>query len=161
MSTRSDIIVEHNDGTWKRVYCHFDGYPDGVGATLFEHYSSQERAESVVAPGDMSSLYEHNDKPEGHSFDNPVKGYTVYYSRDRGQERSYGKTGTSLSEVWPPEDTWTEFTYVWKKDEGCWFIGDPDEGQQTLKPLEAVLNGEEDEPKTAIKTPWGVIGKRA
>jgi|SRR6185437_7184753 len=161
MGTRSDIIVEHSDGNWKRIYCHWDGYLDHNGTILFEHYNSQELAEKVVAPGNMSSLGKSCDKPEGHTFDNPVKGYTVYYSRDRNEDHGEGEIGAALDDVWPPEDTWTEFTYVWKKDEGCWFVGDPDEGQQTLKPLADVLNGKEDKPKTAIKTPWGVIGKRA
>ena len=58
---------------------------EGVGKTLFEHYNSQDLAEAVVVPGDMSSLNEKCDKPEGHSYDKPAKGYTIYYGRDRGE----------------------------------------------------------------------------
>ena len=125
MSTRSDIIVHRADGKWARVYCHFDGYLEGVGETLFNHYSDQAKAEALVAPGDMSSLAERCDKPAGHSYKNPVRGYTVYYGRDRGETGVDGVIGDSLVAVWPPADTWTEFTYVW--DAGKWYVGDPDE----------------------------------
>ena len=159
MGTRCDIIVEHTNGKWKRIYCHWDGYIEGVGAMLLEYYNTQERAEEVVVFGDMSSLRENCNKPIGHTFDNPVKGYTIYYGRDRNEVKTLGKIGETLSEVWPESDTWTEFTYVWKLGEG-WLVGDPDEGSQTLKSLSEILSGKEEQPKTNIKTPWGVIGNR-
>lgn len=164
MSTRSDIIVQRADGSWKRVYCHFDGYLEGVGATLFANYNSQASADLVVEPGDISSLGEHCDKPAGHTFDNRKPGYTTYYGRDRGEKGVAGRTGESLAAVWPPEDTWTEFTYVWSRDfgepAGAWYVGDPDEGSQTIVRLDTALNDPANAPKTAIKAPWGVIGHR-
>lgn len=161
MSTRSDIIVEHNDGTWKRIYCHFDGYPDHHGPILTEHYSSQELAEALVAPGDMSSLDDKCDRPDGHSYERPVAGYCVYYRRDRGEMEAVGFVAATLDEAWPPKETWTEFVYVWSKEAGAWFIGDPDGDKTSLKPLALVMADGDEAPKTAIKTPWGVIGKRA
>lgn len=158
MSTRSDIIVECTDGTWARIYCHFDGYLEGVGQTLSDHYNSQERAEAVVAPGDMSSLSERCSKPEGHSFDHPVKSYSVYYGRDRGETGVAANVGDSLAAVWPEKDTWTEYTYVWKKDHG-WLVGNADEGDQTLVPLAIALKGEA-VPKPDVKSPFGVLWSR-
>ena len=114
MSTRSAIIVEHAAGHWARVYCHFDGCLEGVGRTLQDHYNGQDLAEALVAPGDMSSLHPRCSKPPSHSFDKPVEGFTVYYGRDRGEEGTEPKTGPTLESVWPPEDTWTEYTYVWR-----------------------------------------------
>ena len=41
MSTRSLIWKEQQDGSYKGVYCHNDGYiEDGVGETLFKYYNS-------------------------------------------------------------------------------------------------------------------------
>lgn len=117
MSTRSDIIVERMDGKWARIYCHFDGYLEGVGATLLKHYNSQERAEAVVAPGDMSSLAESCEKPEGHSYENRIKGYSVYYGRDRGEDDTEATVG-SLIEVTLGTGDMNEFTYIWKRNEG-------------------------------------------
>ena len=149
MSTRSDIIVEHGDGTWKRIYCHWDGYPEHNGRILQDHYNSQERAELVVKPGDMSSLDARCDKPRGHSFNKRVEGCTVYYGRDRGEKNVAGVTGASLAEVWPGDDTDTEYTYVWRIGEG-WLVGDADEGQQSLQTLAEVLAGG-NAPKTEHK----------
>ncbi len=142
MGTRSDIIVKRADGTWARVYCHWDGYLEHNGALLAEHYNSQALAEALVENGDMSSLHEKCDKPDGHSYETQVKGYTVYYHRDRGEpwDRTQPKTGESLAAVWPPADTWTEFTYVW--DGTAWWVGDPDGKPTELIELAAALKGE-------------------
>ena len=123
MSTRSDIIVHRADGKWVRVYCHWDGYLSHNGQILFDCYSSQERAEELVSHGDISSLAPSCDKPEGHSFSKPVKGYTVYYGRDRGEAGCNGQIGNSRNEVWPERDTWTEYTYIW--DNGKWQVANP------------------------------------
>jgi hypothetical protein len=166
MGTRSDIIVERLDGTWKRVYCHWDGYISHNGKMLFEHYNSQERAEAVVAPGDMSSLHEKCDKPEGHSYETKVPGYSVYYGRDRGETDVDGTVGDSLSAVWPDGDTGTEYTYVYMKnprtDVREWYVGDADEGSETLVRLEDALSGVTEEPKPNVKAFGGnfVIGTR-
>jgi len=37
MATRSNIAIENQDGTVSAIYCHFDGYIDGVGEILYEH----------------------------------------------------------------------------------------------------------------------------
>ena len=86
MATRSTIAVEHADGTVSQIYSHWDGYIDHNGRILYESYNSQERAEALVALGDISSLDRSIDKPEGHSFDSPASGCTVFYGRDRGEE---------------------------------------------------------------------------
>lgn len=161
MGTRSDIIVKLSTGQWKRVYCHWDGYLSHNGKILFEHYNSQEQAEALVEHGDLSSLAENCSKPDGHTFDSPVKGYCVYYGRDRGESDAMGRVGTSIQEVWPPEDTWTEFTYVWNGKK--WGVSDPDD-RKTLMPLAAALKIDQDGEnpiKSAIKSPIGILGRRA
>ena len=45
MATRSRIGLMLEDGTIKHSYCHFDGYPNGVGHTLVENYSDIEKIE--------------------------------------------------------------------------------------------------------------------
>lgn len=44
MATHSSITVKTSNGKFKTVYCHFDGYPEGVGKTLALHYNSQEKS---------------------------------------------------------------------------------------------------------------------
>lgn len=168
MSTRSDIIVEQADGTWKRIYCHWDGYPSHNGQILFKHYNSAKLAEAVVKHGDMSSLAPKCSKPKGHSFDNRKPGYSVYYGRDRDMTGREGHVGTCLADVWPDNNTGTEYTYVFMRDRpdddflGGWFVGDADEGQQSLVRLSDVLSGQIAEPTPNIKAFGGnfVIGTR-
>ncbi|MCD1124846.1 hypothetical protein LPW36_02145 [Jinshanibacter sp. LJY008] len=84
MATRSRINVKVGN-KYHSVYCHYDGYPEHVGRILFDHYNTQGKAEGLVSYGDISCLYERFDKPEGHSFESPVEGCTIYYGRDRGE----------------------------------------------------------------------------
>jgi hypothetical protein len=85
MATRARIGIRNEDGTIRSIYSHWDGYIDGVGATLKEHYTSAEKINQLIDLGDISSLDKFCDKPEGHTFDNPKDGYTVAYGRDRGE----------------------------------------------------------------------------
>ncbi|MDL4912967.1 hypothetical protein BL250_03145 [Erwinia sp. OLTSP20] len=105
MATRSNINVKVGD-IYHCVYCHWDGYPEHHGPILTAHYNSQELAEKLVSHGDISILDNSCDKPEGHSFDNRVDGYTVYYGRDRGEENvSFKEKASPLNQE--------EFSYIW------------------------------------------------
>lgn len=56
MATRSLIAVKNNDNTYQAVYCHWDGYPSGVGNTLLNHYTDAQKVQMLIANGDMSEL---------------------------------------------------------------------------------------------------------
>lgn len=64
MATRSFIANETTNGVYDAVYCHWDGYPEGVGATLREHYTTSEDISTLLDKGDMSSLGETLEKTE-------------------------------------------------------------------------------------------------
>lgn len=55
MSTRSNIIAKTKEG-YKVIYCHSDGYPEWVGATLKKHYTKPEAVKWLFEKGDASSL---------------------------------------------------------------------------------------------------------
>jgi hypothetical protein len=55
MATRSTIALATTEG-FKAIYCHWDGYPEGVGATLKSFYSTLEQADALIEKGDLSSL---------------------------------------------------------------------------------------------------------
>jgi hypothetical protein len=88
MATRSTIAIKRTNGTFAQIYCHYDGYDAGVGQTLRDYYDSTERVEELMALGDISYLESLLTPPAGsdHSFSNPVKGVTVAYGRDRGEQ---------------------------------------------------------------------------
>lgn len=141
MSTRSDIIIKREDGKWARSYCHSDGYLDHVGRVLLESYQDAGKVDALSALGDLSSLHERIDAPRGHSFANRKEGCTVAYGRDRGDQGCEATTGATLADVWPPAESWTEYTYVWNGEE--WFVGDPATplDEQELECLsDAILN---------------------
>lgn len=56
MATRSNIAIENQDGSISAIYCHHDGYIDGVGKVLQENYNTREKMEQLIALGDISSL---------------------------------------------------------------------------------------------------------
>jgi hypothetical protein len=72
MATRSRIAIENESGIVNSIYCHFDGYVDGVGKTLFNHYD-KEKLQKLIELGDISSLGESTED-------------TVAYCRDRGED---------------------------------------------------------------------------
>ena len=94
MATRSTIALEYADGSVYQIYCHWDGYPEGVGKTLLDHYSDPFKARDLICLGDISSLgevigekhpfsgnqdlsYNEHEKLYGHM--------TTAYGRDRGE----------------------------------------------------------------------------
>lgn len=57
MATRSFISKRNQDaGSYDGVYCHWDGYPDGVGATLKEYYTTSKKVEALIDGGSISEL---------------------------------------------------------------------------------------------------------
>lgn len=56
MATRSNIGILQDDGTIKAIYCHWDGYVEGVGLLLASYYDTYDKASELIALGDISSL---------------------------------------------------------------------------------------------------------
>jgi hypothetical protein len=160
MSTRSDIIAKCSDGKWRRIYCHSDGYLSHNGVILFEHYTDQNKIDGLMGLGDLSILgaelgkkidFDWHNKAykklsdgkmtekEYEALSKKMYGQCKAYGRDRGDKGTEADVNDSLAAVWPEEDTWTEFTYVWNGEK--WLVGDPDEGTQTLQDLGEVLLG--------------------
>jgi hypothetical protein len=116
MSTSSRIGYEQEDGTFVSVYCHFDGYPSHNGNLLFHHYNDYWEVRRLVDQGNISGLDQYSGCPIGHTFDKPVKGFTIYYSRDRGDDWDIEKPriDTDIQEVRE------SYGYVFKDNQ--WFV---------------------------------------
>lgn len=151
MGTRSRIGVMHGD-VLKSVYCHWDGYLEHNGRILLEYYDSA-KANQLVALGDISSLAPSLDKPEGHSFDKSVDGYTVFYGRDRGE------TGVD----WTCHDDFQSFLehcdncgaeYYYIMRDGVWYCGTTYDGHamsSKLVPLaEALADQDIEQDESAL-----------
>ena len=70
MATRSYIGRLTEDKQVFFVYCHFDGYPSGVGTTLRENYDRPEDVFNLLSFGDISVLA-------------PTVEQSFFYGRDR------------------------------------------------------------------------------
>jgi hypothetical protein len=70
MATRSTIGIKSQDGTVKAIYCHWDGYPAGVGLGLIDNYNSKEQAEALIALGGFSSLRETLEETKAGAYGN-------------------------------------------------------------------------------------------
>lgn len=101
MATRSRIGILNPDLSITSIYCHWDGYPDGVGATLNEHYSSTPRALRLQSMGNLSALMSTIEE-------------STFYGRDWGDdgvgaEISIGKKAfLSLA-----DQSGAEWAYLW------------------------------------------------
>jgi hypothetical protein len=96
MATRSAIGFLEYDGSVTGIYCHWDGYLEGVGATLTKYYTDIDKVLKLIDMGDVSSL----DKEIGvqHPFsrfstdfsqekwDDLYGDMTTFYTRDRGED---------------------------------------------------------------------------
>lgn len=125
MSTRSRIAVRNADGTITSIYCHYDGYPDGVGKTLVEHYTDPDKIAALIALGDLSVLGK--DIGVKQDFGNPAEGTCLAYGRDRGE--------TSVDAVTDVDEVafrkraaegWEEYVYLWA--DGDWHVAKPGGG---------------------------------
>ena len=92
MATRSRIAIEDEKGKVRSIYSHWDGYPSHHGPILLEHFQDPTKVKNLIDLGNISSLAPEISAPEGHSFENQIKGFTVFYGRDRGEEKQEAKT---------------------------------------------------------------------
>ncbi|BAX72866.1 hypothetical protein [Leuconostoc mesenteroides] len=57
MSTRTAIFKEQANGTFQGIYCHHDGYLEGVGAALIKFYQDPVKIQRVIEKGkSLSSI---------------------------------------------------------------------------------------------------------
>jgi hypothetical protein len=127
MATRSSIAYKTTRGL-TAAYCHWDGYPEGVGATLNEHYQAAYKINQLVIQGDMSYVApECMPHSKAHSFENPEDGVTVYYGRDRGEKNTDAKEFDTIAD-WL--DWYTDINYAYLWDGRNWLVharGDVDD----------------------------------
>lgn len=113
MSTRSTIAIQHADGSVDQIYAHWDGYLQGVGATLLEHYQDRKKVQDLIAHGDVSVL-----GPEigvKQDFNSPIDGMCLFYARDRGEDGVQAMPFVSLSD-YEQNHQYEEYEYLFTAD---------------------------------------------
>jgi hypothetical protein len=141
MCTRSYIGIQNDDRTISVIYCHFDGYPSGVGQTLLNFYSEKNKIRELLKLGDISSLGK--EIGEKHDFDNYKDNDDCVnaYHRDRGEEWENVKPGIFESVDEFLEKCHEDYTYLFKN--GQWFYRNYDNSLKML--TQEVINSEGEE----------------
>lgn len=145
MSTRSriGIIRERPEGKApivESIYCHFDGYPEGVGQTLLDHWTSEEKINELMALGDLSALGSVIGEDQGTDWfdkrhdvlhgsleepkdakDDPRSNWCLAYGRDRGEKDV--SSVTHALDAWP--DYGQEAEYVFDPADSTWRVSSP------------------------------------
>lgn len=126
MGTRSMIVMKDNEnGKYRGIYSHWDGYPDGVGRILKDHYKDYDIVKELINLGSISSLGERITPIGPHSFDKREEGTTVAYNRDRGEDWSKVKPieKKTIKGI-IGKDSWCAYVYVFENGKWhCWEIG--------------------------------------
>jgi hypothetical protein len=138
--SRCYIIVQRSDGKVAEIYCHSGGSVEENGVDLLNHYNTQELAEALVAPGDLSFLAANCTKPEGHSFNTPIEGYCVYYSRDGGDPIWPSQYDNMTATISDSIENCGEFggeEFIWM--DGKWWWPDKNRRDEPLIPLTRAL----------------------
>ena len=127
MATRSNIAIENQDGTVSAIYCHYDGYIDGVGKKLYENYTTKEKMEQLITLGDISSLGENKET-------------TVAYHRDRGEKLEEPMQYKTVELYFDDFDGGGDYLYCFTLD-GQFLVKQVSSRQVTF--LKLVLEGED------------------
>tara|TARA_R100000008_G_scaffold86576_2_gene80266 strand:+ start:11096 stop:11557 length:462 start_codon:yes stop_codon:yes gene_type:complete len=128
-STRSQIGLIDRNGNIVSTYVHYDGYKSGVGKTAKKYYSGGKVKQLLkIDKGvGISSLGPKMDGGKGHSFDNQLKGQTVFYGRDRGEKGSYftkGKINNISKYIDSSKGSGAEFVYLYNEKDKKWYYAD-------------------------------------
>lgn len=123
MSTRCLIAIKRENGTYKSIYCHNDGYPEGVGATLNKFYTNENKINRLMDLGDISSLGSSlNFKNPNDYFKNPSKYFADNGTTDYNRWRNEGTAAVislNIDELRQnAKDCSSEYLYIF--EDGKW-----------------------------------------
>ena len=122
MATRAAIIIEvkGKNHSYEGVYLHFDGYPEGAGQMLVDHYNNDAKVKNLISHGGISSLGEMiGEKQDFSSILSSSTKQCKFYHRDRGDELDIEELEyDEISKF--ADDCGAEFTYLYEG--GVWMV---------------------------------------
>jgi hypothetical protein len=123
MSTQSYIAKKQPDETFKAVYCHFDGYPDGVGRVLVDSFTDESKVDRLLELGSLSNL--RSDIESENDFDNPNPDQSVAmaYYRDRGDDLEINEFSNLETMLDYFDKSWGDYLYLF---ENVWLVKNDD-----------------------------------
>tara|TARA_R110001632_G_scaffold163219_1_gene281676 strand:+ start:36 stop:443 length:408 start_codon:yes stop_codon:yes gene_type:complete len=119
MATRAAVIIEvkGKNHSYEGVYLHFDGYPEGAGQMLVDHYDNDAKVKNLISHGGISSLGEFIGEKQ--DFNERIPQQCKFYHRDRGEELNIEELEyEGISKF--ADDCGAEFTYLYEG--GVWMV---------------------------------------
>lgn len=124
--TRSQVGKIDKNGNITSVYVHWDGYPDNMLPKV-KKYDAKGVDELIkLGKAGISSLESEIGKK--HDFNNPTKGWTIFYGRDRGETGNMISKGNAknvrsyLKDV--GNEAGAEYVYLYDERDGKWYMAD-------------------------------------
>ena len=120
MATRSRIGIEEEEGRVRSIYCHYDGYPEGVGAVLSKHYQDADKVRQLMELGDLSILGAEIGEKQDFNKRNSVEDWCLAYGRDRQETATDSREFDSAFHWWADSSTsFVDYVYLYR--DGKWF----------------------------------------
>lgn len=129
MATRA-LITYYNQETkkYQTIYQHWDGYPEGLGKTLVNHYQDENKIKEMISLGHASSINEKLEPVPAHLVDKKTAdlteaeraekySYSTFYMRDMGETYQNAFETATFCRA-QQINMGTEFHYLWK--DGKW-----------------------------------------
>ncbi len=105
MSTNALVVEKRKNGSYRRIYVHWDGYLEGVGAILRNVFNTDAKVKGLIDLGDCSSIVGATD------IDNEV----VAYHRDLNED--WDRVKPEITQTFEPVYGFF-FVYLW--EDGKW-----------------------------------------
>ena len=106
MATRATIGYLNPDNTITTTYNHYDGYPEGLGVALKNHYNTNEEAKEVANMGYVSYIdaetgnIEANNKSAPQTVGDGDLVSSIQYFKDQASEGDYAYLWVPQNEEW-------------------------------------------------------------
>lgn len=110
MSTRATVGIINKDGSIDSIYNHFDGYPSGLGDTLYKYYKDEQKVREMIALGDTSSVGDTIEESKKEAYISKGEPLNITHSRDL----------KDYFEKWA--DSWVEWYYLFDTNDNRWYV---------------------------------------
>lgn len=123
MSTRCLIGRKIKDNKVEYIYCHHDGYLDGVGEILKTYYTNDGVIDKLMALGNLSALGKiAESNPNQFNFVGKIDYNLCAAYRDNGDEDVDSKIITEKDYIDKLNtNIWMAYLYLWDGEKWCYY----------------------------------------
>lgn len=122
MSTRCLIGRKIDNNKVEYIYCHHDGYLDGVGETLKTYYTDNDIINKLMALGDLSALGKIAESNSDQFNFGKINCDLCAAYKDNGEEDVDSTILTEKEYVDKlTTNIWIEYLYLWDGEKWCYY----------------------------------------